>query len=53
MDYKHLGYFLAVCILVFGSIIAWLIRMVFMERKVIGRLKFLTGISKEDSFNDG
>ena len=47
MEYEQLGYFVAVCILVFGSLLGWLIRMIFLEKKVIERLNFLESRPEE------
>lgn len=47
MEYKQLGYFVAVCILVFGSLLGWLIRMILLENKVIKRLNFLESRAEE------
>ena len=41
MDYKHLGYFVAVCIIVFGSVICWWLKIFLTERKILKRLSLL------------
>jgi len=47
MDYKHFGYFLAVCILVFGTVLGWMIRMLILEKKINKRFDFLMNKKKE------
>ncbi|MFQ6607101.1 MAG: hypothetical protein ACE5EE_01045 [Fidelibacterota bacterium] len=42
MDYKHLGYFITVCTVVFGAIILWWLKMFFTERKILKRIAMLT-----------
>ncbi len=41
MDYKHLGYFVAVCIIVFGSVITWWLKMFLTERKLLNHITLL------------
>lgn len=53
MEYSHFGYFLAVCVLVFGSLIGWSIRMLLLERKIIRRYNFLMNRIEETVGDDG
>lgn len=53
MDYRHVGYFLAVCVVVFGAISGWLIRMFVVEGKTVKRLSSVVNKSKERTSNHG
>ncbi|MEE9168022.1 MAG: hypothetical protein V3U24_11265 [Candidatus Neomarinimicrobiota bacterium] len=53
MEYSHFGYFLAVCIIVFGTVIGWHIRMLFIEKRLMKRLDYLRGRRGETDSDDG